>query len=335
MNYSTNPFGWRFSIGTWFSTQVYVSVFFPLAVLGICLYFGFPMGMVLSALLFVSVLLHEFGHIFGARSTGGIGDEIIIWPLGGLAMVSPGSNTRAKLITTASGPAVNLFLCALLFPFLYRSPLLKNAFIPWQAPISAEAFAAGNMLDNFILLGFHLNFLLLVLNLLPASPLDGGQMLRTVLIDRLGSTRGTTISIIVSFAIALLVGMAAVVGHHSLALSFVLIIVIYCVMDHQRLQMGEHFDDSFLGYDFSQGYTSLEQSDEPRPKRQGFFARWKSKRLAARQEREALAIRQNEQEVDAILAKLHEKGMDALTESEKRQLKQASSRYKEKEGNSG
>ncbi|MCH7765652.1 MAG: M50 family metallopeptidase [Acidobacteria bacterium] len=58
-----------------------------------------------AAILFVVVLVHEFGHCFGARYTGGEADEILIWPLGGLAYASPPHNAKAHMITTVAGPA--------------------------------------------------------------------------------------------------------------------------------------------------------------------------------------------------------------------------------------
>ncbi len=332
MNNSQNPFGWKFSIGTWFSVRVYVSVFFPLAIFYLLYTFGWQMGGMLSGLLFISVLLHEFGHIFGARVTGGFGDEILIWPLGGLAQVSPASNARAKLITTAMGPAVNLVICMLLLPFITDSPHFRNAFTPWQAPMTTGDFEAADFLSNATLLGFHMNLMLFMLNLIPACPLDGGQMLRTVLVESLGNTRGMEWSIKVSFATGLIVALAAILGNHLLILSFAFLFIMTAILELQRLHMGEYFEESFMGYDFSQGYTSLERTDEQAPQRQpGFFARWRAKRQAEKVRRLELEARETEVRVDAILAKLHEHGMDSLTESEKRQLRRASSRYKDKD----
>src|SRR5450432_1407745 len=54
------------------------------------------------SILFLSVLLHEFGHCFGARWVGGEADEILMWPLGGLAMISPPHRPWAQFIATAA-----------------------------------------------------------------------------------------------------------------------------------------------------------------------------------------------------------------------------------------
>ena len=63
------------------------------------------------AILFVSVLLHEFGHCFGARIMGGRGEEILMWPLGGLAFADPPRRPWPQLVTTVGGPLVNVVIC--------------------------------------------------------------------------------------------------------------------------------------------------------------------------------------------------------------------------------
>ena len=71
-----------------------------------------PKNAVVSmCILFVSVLLHEFGHIFGARIMGGQGDDILIWPLGGLAFAAPPRRPWPSLVCTACGPLVNVLIC--------------------------------------------------------------------------------------------------------------------------------------------------------------------------------------------------------------------------------
>src|SRR5207248_2419203 len=64
-------------------------------------------------ILFVSVLLHEFGHCFAARSVGGDAQEVLLWPLGGLANVDVPARPLAHFLTAAAGPAVNIVLAVL------------------------------------------------------------------------------------------------------------------------------------------------------------------------------------------------------------------------------
>ena len=60
--------------------------------------------------LFLIVLLHEYGHALACRQTGGTADEIILWPLGGVAFVRPPPRPGAELWSIAAGPLVNVVL---------------------------------------------------------------------------------------------------------------------------------------------------------------------------------------------------------------------------------
>ena len=66
-----------------------------------------------SLILFVIVLLHEFGHCFAARHVGGRGDHILLWPLGGLAYVDAPKRPGPTFFTAFGGPFVNIVICAL------------------------------------------------------------------------------------------------------------------------------------------------------------------------------------------------------------------------------
>src|SRR6202140_1222074 len=68
------------------------------------------MGLLEYLALFLIVLLHEFGHAFACRQTGGQADRIMLWPLGGVAFVSPPQRPGAYLWSIAAGPLVNVIL---------------------------------------------------------------------------------------------------------------------------------------------------------------------------------------------------------------------------------
>src|SRR5204863_5571414 len=74
--------------------------------------------------LFGIVLLHEFGHAFACRSTGGKAERIVLWPLGGLAFVDPPPRPAAVLWSIVAGPLVNVVL----YPFFYLA-----AFTIWKS----------------------------------------------------------------------------------------------------------------------------------------------------------------------------------------------------------
>ena len=75
--------------------------------------------------LFLIVLLHEFGHAFACRQTGGQADRIVLWPLGGVAFVKPPERPGAYLWSIAAGPLVNVLLFPILTFFLFVNAHLR------------------------------------------------------------------------------------------------------------------------------------------------------------------------------------------------------------------
>ncbi|HZY83428.1 MAG TPA: site-2 protease family protein, partial [Gemmataceae bacterium] len=145
-----DPSYWSIPLGRLFGIAIRVHVLFPLVVLGLILRVAyqtkpepFPQGAwidvtVFCGLLFGSVLLHEFGHCFGARAVNGDASEVLIWPLGGLASVDVPHTPGANFLTALAGPAVNLglcVLCALLLAFAvdqsYQPPW-SPLWYPWR-----------------------------------------------------------------------------------------------------------------------------------------------------------------------------------------------------------
>src|SRR5215470_16428682 len=114
--------------------------------------------------LFAIVLVHEFGHALACRQVGGKAEQIVLWPLGGVAYVAPPPRPGATLWSIAAGPLVNLVL----------APVLTILFL--LAHQSGWAEIHGD-LYGFIRALCYMNFGLLIFNLLPIYPLDGGQIL--------------------------------------------------------------------------------------------------------------------------------------------------------------
>lgn len=144
--------------------------------------------------LFAIVLLHEFGHVFACRQVGGVSNQIVLWPLGGVALGRPPPRPGAELWTIAAGPLVNVVLC----------PVLLAAV--WAADRLGWAQAAPEF-GKLLRMLFGINVWLLVFNLLPVYPLDGGQILRSLLWFGFGAGR----SLLIATSLGLL-GTAAYVG---------------------------------------------------------------------------------------------------------------------------
>lgn len=143
--------------------------------------------------LFAIVLMHEFGHALACRSVGGRAHEIILWPLGGVAFVSPPQRPGATLWSIAAGPLVNVVLC----PILVGGWLLSKRFNLDEAAPNAYLLIRNTCI---------INTGLLVFNCLPIYPLDGGQILRSILWFICGRARSLLISTVVG-----LVGAVAII----------------------------------------------------------------------------------------------------------------------------
>ncbi len=331
MNNRQNPLFWSFGAGTWSGVQLRISWLMPVVLSWGLFEFGWKLGGALFVVMFVSVLLHEIGHILAARATEGSGDEILMWPLGGLAFVEV-SSPRAQRLTAAAGPLVNLLMCGLFLHAVLVTESLSRAINPLEIPFSAAGFGANPVLDVQVL-AFWFNWMCLVVNLIPAFPLDGGQILRSWLTGRMGTGMGSEMAIRLAYVVAILIGLAGLMFFKSMVLLVLaFLIILLAVQEHYQLQASESYDDSFMGYDFSQGYTSLERSEPVKPERRvGLWQRWLAKRRAEKLRRLELLSQQSEQQLDAILAKVHERGLASLTPAEKRLLKRASNRYRGKD----
>ncbi len=149
--------------------------------------------------LFVIVTLHEFGHSLACRQSGGTANQVVLWPLGGVAYVNPPQRPGATLWSIAAGPLVNVVLIPVLLGLGLLSRFLGLATTMPDASTLLRTVAVMN-------LG------LLIFNLLPIYPLDGGQILRSLLWFVLGRGRSLTVATVVGFLGVLgLVGLAVLV----------------------------------------------------------------------------------------------------------------------------
>lgn len=187
------------------------------------------------AILFGSVFLHELGHCWGARRVGGDAQQVVMWPLGGLATLQLPQTWKAELVSTAAGPAVNLLL-------LIPAAALIGAGVA-HAPASLYPLDVRG-LDPFsrvVVLVGAINLGLFLFNVLPAYPMDGGRLLRSGLWPLLRWRRAT----IVAAATAVVFGLAFVgLGIASSAVGLALIGVLVTVYSGIELRRAWRFTES-------------------------------------------------------------------------------------------
>ncbi len=153
-----------------------------------------PAWFMLSYLtLFGIVLMHEFGHAFACRSVGGKAGDIVLWPLGGVAFVQPPPRPGALLWSIAAGPLVNVVLV----------PITIGLFVGFMYLVPDGQYQG---LEMYLYIVAWTNIVLLVFNIMPVYPLDGGQMLQAILWYFMGRSRSLRVAATVGIIMAVVVG---------------------------------------------------------------------------------------------------------------------------------
>ena len=312
--------------------RVRVNFFFLVISLIFAVRYGWALGLTLVALLLVSVFLHEWGHVVAARLTGGSASEIHLTPLGGLALVQPGRDTFSQIFTAAAGPFMNLLICLLLFPSYYAPETLWGIFNPLVLPVSQ--LSEDQLLRDLKLLAFSLNWLLLIVNMLPIVPLDGGQILRAAMATRIHPELVGRASAKASLFFSGALMLAGLMGDWSIVVFLGAILMVVNVVQLLEEQSSDFMDEEFQGYDFSEGYTSLDRAaHESATSPDGTLnplQRWREQRRIKREIEERQQQVDAEQQLDGLLAKVHEHGMASLTAREQRLLQQVSDLLRER-----
>lgn len=350
-----DPLSWSFPIGRLFGISIRVHVLVPVIALGFYMRVAFdrrfPDGTALDVLMlegmaFLAVLLHEFGHCFAGRSVGGEAREILMWPLGGLAYVDVPHEPRANLITAIWGPLVNVILCVLcglamifLLDHAYRptwnpfwNPLFEPVYL-WDGSAPPNHNPVALILGRF----FWINWYLFLFNIiLVGFPLDGGRILQCILWSRIGYRQATMVAVYSGFVVMFLLCIVGIFGNEVLLLFLALFMYTSCKQEWIQLETGG--EESLFGYDFSQGYTSLERGEDggqpaspPQPpkKKLNFIQRWLQRRAAKKLQREKEQQEADDRRMDELLQKIKDLGgIEKLTSEERRFLDRMSNRYK-------
>ena len=380
-----DPITWSFPLGRMFGINIRVHVMLPLVMLGLVLRvtteFNVPLlaAVVLQGLMFLSILLHEFGHCFAARSVDGDANDVVLWPLGGLAYCDLPHTPRAHLITALGGPAVNFLLCVVTggaLAFAGLMPPMHPLYAPYEPQLwhwrentyystphdrgVAEAPPPGKVVpippndnktglsesrppavqaaqDKFLSAWqvlaarlFWVNWFLFIFNMaLPGYPLDMGRVLQAILWMRSDYRQATATACYAGFVTAIVVGVYSIVRNEVLAFALCLFIYLSCKQQLILLETGG--EDAPFGYDFSQGYTSLEGAQPaapPKRRKPNFFQRWLQRRAARKAQRELEQREAEDRRMDELLEKVQKEGIQALTEEERRFLTRVSARYR-------
>jgi len=156
-------------------------------------------GTIFIVLIFICVLLHELGHVFAARRYGVKTRDVTLWPFGGIAsMERMPEKPGEELIVALAGPAVNVAIAGVLLLWL------GSRFDPANlAKIEDPAISLAVKLAG-------INIILVLFNMLPAFPMDGGRVLRALLAMRMGNARATELAAAIGQGFAIVFGVLGI-----------------------------------------------------------------------------------------------------------------------------
>lgn len=338
---STNPLRWLVSgsvpVVTVFGVRIRAHsslLIFILAMLLLDWEKGYtrPVCAFSMALWVLALIVHELAHCLMARHLGGQGDEALLWPAGGLTPPEPPHRAGATFATALAGPAVNLVLCvggAMGVYALTPTAGLHSAAVgaghvivslkPFQGPTPDFSWKWSDP-AFYCWWVFLINYRLLLLNLLPIYPLDGGRLLQSALWPMVGHFRSQLIESTAGMAGAVAMGLV------SLAMQeyFLAACMIFCCYEsyQSRLLLHESMSEDWKDeYDFS---SSLFAVEKPRRRRL-------SRRVIRKARKIAQAEKAARDRIDAILAKVSAGGMTSLTWIERRTLRKTTQEQRRRE----
>jgi Zn-dependent protease/CBS domain-containing protein len=197
-------------------------------------------GVAFILALFGCVLLHEFGHALMARRYGVKTRDITLLPIGGLARLERMPEEQMQEFWVAvAGPAVNVVIAAVLFLWLWAT----DTFVP----VEALTLGGGSVLQRLMVV----NIFLVVFNLLPAFPMDGGRVLRALLATRIGRRRATIIASNIGQAMAILFGILGFFGPNPLLIFIAIFVFLGAQAEAGAVEMqtalnGLHVQDAMM-----------------------------------------------------------------------------------------
>lgn len=345
---------WSVDLGRWDGVHVRLHLFFLLFAVTtpllsqIGLFGGEKMlGLGLGALAIwtASVLLHEVGRVQAARALGGGIPEIVLGPVGGLMSYESPHVPRRQLAVAIAGPAVQGAVCVLLAILLW----LQASFPATELlnPLQPNRIAEGTWWIVGLKVGFWINWVLLLANLIPAYPFDGGPALKALLRMayprwplEMATATVLAVSRLAALGLAIAAISAAVLGPGGATIPpwFALALLSVTLFfsgprpdpppEGSDFLPGEPISEGELDAAFEQSATSLPADEEDEPvfyDAEEAVSEWIDLRQDAGEE---ATEAHDEQRVDEILARVHQDGMASLSAEDRDFLERVSARYR-------
>jgi Zn-dependent protease len=332
---------WSVTLGRFWGVPVRLHIFFLIfIVLTLAVTAGDMLGpgLITVGILLTSLLLHEFAHTAAAIKLGGQVDQIVIGPFGGLSSPRVPDQAEVQVFVALAGPMVHLSLIVLAaiglsFDSSVHVLGLLQPFVPSQLVDSGQG-------SSWVLAGkltLWLNWMLLLLNLLPAYPFDGGPALRAALWPLVGRRTACIVTSRVAMGIAVGLALLPLFIQHPqphptlpLWIPLVTLAIFLFFSAQQDLASLSRSGDSEETPDYDVQGDGVDLLDELwAAEEDTVLVEQRSDRR--RQRRKQVKRAEEEYEdarVDDVLARLHQSSLDRLTGEERALLHRASERYR-------
>lgn len=341
---------WSISLGRWSGIQVRIHIFFIVFAALAIVFSTLPDmdllndGLLTLAVALSSVVLHEVAHTLAAIRVGGKVDTIVLGPVGGLVSPRVPDEPETQLAVAMAGPIVHLTLVVIAAGALAISGY--GSILGLLKPLDPFDLVEGSGWLVFGKLTLWLNWVLLLLNLLPAYPFDGGPILRSMLWPAIGRRSARIVTGRAGMVAALLICAAAflpitgdVDSIVAIRFSLVMLGIFLFFSARQDLASGstdELFDDA-TGYNVSGDGLDLldamiagEEDDDD-----AVLVEHQRRPSESRENDRRAQEASEDARVDDILARLHDTSLNDLSREELEVLQRASQRYKQRHGGNG
>ncbi len=338
---------WTISLGRWGSVHISLHFFFILFAL-LVIYQAALEEMLSTAavsliVLLTSVLLHELAHYWAANRAGVMVDQIVLGPWGGLEPIPMAHIPRREMTVALAGPLLHLVVCTLLTPVIV---MLHGNLIGLLNPVNPQGMTGALTFTNLLALTFWINWVLLLVNSIPAFPMDGGRFLTAAILvfsPSLDNRSAVMFVATIAKAAALCLVVTAVFTYEPqqpaglvsswFALVLMGVFLFFGAKHEMNRVLTEEQENDQFQYDFVDKYSSYDNFDapEPLPPKPGLFIRWLRKRREVRNLQRQSQEAEEELQMDKVLSKLHSNGINGLSRDERALLKRVSARYRSRQ----
>jgi Zn-dependent protease len=338
---------WSLSLGHWAGIHVRIHIFLllfavlSLAYMPVDLYWPAFLTLAVAA---ASLALHEAAHALAALRVGGKVDTVILGPVGGLVSPRVPDEPEVQLFVALAGPIMHLSLVVVAAVGLTLAGY-SDVILELLKPLNLSLYDDGST-NTWLLVGkltLWLNWMLMLLNLLPAYPFDGGPIFRAMLWPALGRRTARVVTGRAGMVVGVLIAAAAIPEFGppelnsftfvKLPLVMLGIFVFFSARQDLVSDWSEDLFDDVGGYRVrSDGVDLLAPMELENDEEEAVLVEHQHRQGEPREQRRQSQEAFEDARVDDILARLHDTSISQLSREEIEILQRASERYKQRLG---